>query len=115
MHCLKCGRETGQNQVFCAACLETMEAHPVKPGTAVNLPRHAAAAATKKSSQRKRHLTPDEQILYLRKHLRRARALGLILAVLLALSSAMLLYEIFNPDDPALGQNYTIDITPEAD
>lgn len=115
MYCLKCGKDTQQDQVFCDSCLQTMEAYPVKPGTVVNLPKQDPMAAAKKSSHRKRLMTPDEQVIYLRKHLRRSRAFALILAALLVLSSGMLLYEILNPDAPVIGKNYTIDTTRETD
>ena len=109
MQCMKCGKDTVDNQVFCPSCLQTMEAYPVKPGAVVNLPSHKATAETKKPAHRKRAMTPDEQIAYLQKHLRYYRILGWILAILLLASSGILLYETISPDRPVIGQNYTID------
>lgn len=111
MYCLKCGKDTTGEQVFCDSCLQAMEAYPVKPGTPVNLPNKKSNTDPKKTSHRKRPMTADEQIANLAKHLRRSRFLGLILAVLLLAASALLLYEVLNPDGPVIGQNYTIDTT----
>ena len=39
MYCMKCGREIEDGQAFCGDCLAVMEKYPVKPGTAVILPK----------------------------------------------------------------------------
>lgn len=111
MYCLKCGKDTTGEQVFCDNCLQAMEAYPIKPGTAVHLPKTHATVEVKKTAHRKRPLTPDEQIASLQKHLHRSRVLGLLLAALLLVASGLLVYEILNPDGPIIGLNYTIDTT----
>lgn len=115
MHCLKCGKDTSGEQVFCDRCLQAMEAYPIKPGTAVNLPKKQTGPDAKKPVHRKRPLTTDEQIAVLHKHLRRSRIFGFILAALLLATSGLLLYEIINPDGPVIGLNYTIDTTMGSD
>ena len=115
MQCMKCGKDTADHQVFCPSCLQMMEAYPVKPGVVVNLPIRKVSAEVKKTSHRRRTMTPDEQIAYLQKHLRHSRILGWILAILLLASSGMLLYETIGPDRPVIGQNYTIDTNMDLD
>lgn len=111
MECVKCGKNTSDDRLFCDSCLAGMEQYPVKPGTPVNLPMRPTVAVTKRTSHRRRPMTPDEQILYLRRHLRRARIFSLLLALLLCAASALLLVDILKSNDPDIGRNYTIDIT----
>lgn len=112
MYCLKCGRESIDDQVFCDACLEGMSHYPVKPDTAVNLPSRESPAPVKKQVPRKRPLTPEEQVTRLRKHVRRLTVLLAVLTVVLSLTTAMLLKEHFNDGhSPLIGRNYTIDTT----
>lgn len=109
MYCLKCGRDTESAQVFCDACLECMSQFPVKPDTVVTLPHREAAPAAKKQPPRKRPLSPEEQVVLLRKHLRRMFFALVVLTLMLSLATAMLLQVYFgNPADPAIGRNYTI-------
>lgn len=80
MFCLKCGRETENEQAFCLDCQKEMARYPVDPNTVVHLP------VPNKSSPKKpvkRRIVPDEQIRLLK---RRNRFLtGLILVCLIAL------------------------------
>ena len=47
MYCLKCGRDTKSEQVFCNDCLAVMDAYPVKPDTAIHLPKRDPQTASK--------------------------------------------------------------------
>ena len=86
MNCVKCGRETAEERVFCDLCLEEMEKHPVDPRTAVYIPRRTEEEP-KKSVQRKKPVpTPAEQVLRLKKKLRRTR---IVLAALLLLCGTL--------------------------
>ena len=38
MNCMKCGRETKEDAVFCEDCLDHMNRHPVPPNTLVYVP-----------------------------------------------------------------------------
>lgn len=114
MNCLKCGRKTVDEHVFCDECLAVMDHYPVKPGTPVHLPRHAFAQANKKPAQRKRTISQEEQIERLKKRLRRSRLAGLLLLVALCLAAVILVREFAGEDIPAIGQNYTIDISRDA-
>lgn len=105
MNCMKCGRKIQPEQVFCQECLQEMEKYPVHSSVVVLLPRRRESVVIKKVP--KRHVpTAEEQIRFFRKW-------TLILAVLLALSIALIalmakpaLQHIME-DHFAIGQNYT--------
>jgi len=65
MICLKCGKKTKEDHVFCDKCLTTMEAYPVKPDVHIQLPNRSAAAAAKKAGPKRRQLTAEEQVVQL--------------------------------------------------
>ena len=111
MTCLKCGRNIADEQVFCDGCLAIMEESPVKPGTPVLLPSPKNQGAVKKQAHRKRPLPLEEQVLHLRKALRRMYLCVAVLIVVLGMATALLVNEILKEDAPAIGQNYTIDTT----
>lgn len=113
MNCLKCGKETSRERVFCDHCLDTMAAYPVKPGTPIHLPRQAVSQTAKKTSSRKRVLSPDERIERQKKLLRGLACMVICLAILLGLSLAALV-----STGQALktakntGKNFTVETTP---
>lgn len=109
MNCVKCGRDTAENQVFCDLCLETMEKYPVKPGTAVHIPHREEEHETRKSQPRKKLPVPlGEQVLRLKKKLLRTR---IALAVVLLLCGVLcfLASEVVRELDlqRLMGQNYS--------
>ena len=114
MYCMKCGRETTSEAVFCDSCLKSMAQYPVKPGTAIHLPQHKSGA-DKKPAPRKRTVSPEEQILALKKTLRRSRVCIVVLLLVLSLASLLLVREFADGDMPVIGQNYTIDINMDRD
>ena len=77
--CLKCGRETISEQVFCVNCLADMSKYPVLPGTVVQLPLRKDPVPVKKQPAKKRSVSPEEQIRNL-KH--RCRVLTLLVVLL---------------------------------
>ena len=87
MICMKCGRETEPEQAFCKDCLLDMNKYPVNPDVHVHIPVRSQAGAARKSSPRRRSLTPEEQIRRLKKRL---WILSGILAVTVALLCAMI-------------------------
>ena len=109
MNCMKCGRETPFEQVFCEDCLLDMEKHPVKPGTVVVLPKHRDHAAMKKAPK-KRTVPLEEQIRVLRK---RQKMMSLALLLCLAAIAAMLYptYHYLTVEHYDKGQNYTSIVT----
>lgn len=110
MTCLKCGRDTADDRVFCQECLAVMDRYPVKPGTPVHLPHHAFESTPRKAPPRKRSVPLEDQVVQLKRNLRRSRLIGLVLLVALSLAAVLLVREIAGEDLPAIGQNYTIDI-----
>ncbi len=100
MNCLRCGKPTGQSSVFCESCLQEMEKHPVKPDTAIHLPKRAFKEQTKKTSARKKPLSPEELVPLLRKWNRRLVALSLLLLVLLGVCAGLLLKLWLQPEEP---------------
>lgn len=114
MRCLKCGRETENEQVFCNECLKDAKNYPVKPGTAVHLHNRASQEEPKKKAYHRRTLPPEEQLLILHKAVRWLLATTAVLAVALGVVAAMFLYELAqpNPIQPRdLGRNYTTSAT----
>ena len=111
MNCMKCGRETAEDQVFCPVCLEEMENHPVKPGTVVLIPSRNNEEEVRKILHRKKPLpTPSEQILRLKKQLLRTRiALALLLLLCGLLCFAVGRVAIEWDSGRMLGQNYSTD------
>ena len=107
MFCLKCGRETAAEQVFCEGCLQTMQQYPVKPGTAVHLPHRDEA---KKPTVRKRGLSLEEQLRQLKRLNKRLRVVAALLTVVLCIATVMLVHTLLNGETaPLIGKNYTID------
>ena len=83
MNCVKCGRETSDEQVFCEVCLREMENYPVKPGTVVHIPSRDLQEEVKKTHTKKRVIrTPSEQILRLRKKVTCLRIVVVLLLLL---------------------------------
>lgn len=107
MNCLKCGRDTTDEHVFCDRCQAVMDRYPVKPGTTVHLPRRDNL---KKPTPRRRSVPPEEQIQSLKRNLRRSRIFATMLLIALALAGLLLLREFAGGETPIIGQNYTIDI-----
>lgn len=106
MYCLKCGRDTTDDHVFCDSCQKNMAAYPVAPGTAVHLPHHTPP---KKAAPRKRAVPLEEQVQGLRRSLRRSRIFATILVIILIMTATLILYKLTDIEAPVIGQNYTID------
>lgn len=108
MNCMKCGREIEPGNVFCEECLADMEKYPVKPDTAVQLPRRQESAFGKKPRTRRRPApAPEEQVKHLK---RRVRLLAFFLAVALILLAVFGYFGIsylLEDDGPQPGQNYS--------
>ena len=116
MYCLKCGRETTEQHVFCDGCLQGMACYPVKPDTPIQLPQRGAAQPPKKNARTKRPVSAEEQLALLKRRNRRL-VWGVIALSLVALLSLLWL---LRPDQPLpqesrMGRNYTINTagTPE--
>ena len=111
MNCMKCGVEIPENQVFCDHCLSVMEEYPIKSGAHIHLPkREEVVELPKRPNKKKRGITQEEQLSFLRKKVLRLHLIVAVLVLLLGMVSAFLgirLYE--ETTKPETGRNYTID------
>lgn len=105
MNCMKCGRETPAEQVFCEDCLLEMGKYPVKPGTVVFLPTRRTHTIPKKPPK-KRTVPLEEQIRVLKKRIR-SLVIVLLLCVLLILAMIYPTVQYLREDHFKPGQNYT--------
>ena len=62
MQCLRCGRETEDEHVFCFLCEAVMMKHPVKPNTVVNIPERSVRS---RNSQPRRQQRQEEETEHL--------------------------------------------------
>ncbi len=109
MHCLKCGSETQDDQVFCQHCLETMDAYPVKAGTAIHLPNRSEESVSRRVPRRKRVPTLEEQLAQTRTMVHRLVILAVTLGFALAISVALLCRGyVISQVTKLTGRNYTI-------
>jgi hypothetical protein len=92
MYCLRCGKETADNKVFCKSCLDTMEEYPVKPGQPIVLPSRPAPVPAKKGRKSK-PLSNDELLDSLRHQLKVTGRLWLITAGLFLLAVLFLILQ----------------------
>ena len=100
MACLKCGKKTTDEQVFCSACLGVMEAYPVKPTMHIQLPNRKERTLPKRPGRKRLALTTEEQLALLKK--RQSRLLSLV-ALLLLLLGAIAFQQLY----PLLFSNET--------
>lgn len=114
MWCLKCGKDTKDEQVFCPQCLARMEKYPVKRDVHIQLPNHKNRDASKKNAKKKRAPTPEELVEILRTRNRRLLAIILVLALLMGATVFMLTKGEEAPDIiDNLGKNYTVKTSDE--
>ena len=103
MYCLRCGRETEDEQAFCLECQKEMAKYPVDPNAVVQIPVRKQISPKKAV---KRKVTPEEQIKFLKRCLRLYACLFLIAVItLIFLSIPMIRY--YGEQHFQIGQNYT--------
>ena len=109
MNCMKCGRETAADEVFCSRCLAEMEEYPVRPGTVVRLPRRREEPAGKKTHpRRKPQLSSEEQVKGLKKVVRRLVVVVILLSFLLGVTGYYAVAHLLESQTVFLpGQNYS--------
>ena len=90
MACLKCGKKTRDDQSFCPRCLEVMEQYPVKKDVHIQLPNRPGAAASKKSTRKRRVLSYEEATALWRKRAKRLAAVAFVLLILLGVAVFLL-------------------------
>ena len=83
MNCVKCGKDTTDNNVFCPDCLAQMADYPVKPGTPVMIPERNPP---RRPPARKFRVPEPEEVIRRQKKL--IRLLAVSAAVLFVLRLA---------------------------
>lgn len=106
MSCLKCGRETQPEQVFCAGCLADMAKHPVRPDTPVLIPRRNGDAV-RHAPKRKAPPKPEEQMAKMRKTIRNLWLTLTVFVLAAALGIAGMILWFHRSEKPPVGQNYS--------
>lgn len=92
MYCLKCGKDTENEKIFCADCVLSMDAYPVKPGTPIHLPTPRAAGSSKKATKARHKLSQKEQLARLKKTNRKLFVTLLIALLLLGIAIGLLIH-----------------------
>lgn len=112
MNCMKCGKETQQEQIFCPECLAEMEKYPVKPGIVVQIPVHPL----KKQPHHRRGAANHEEQLKRLSRINRRLIFALVLTVLIAVFFALLSFDVLEKYSmhKLLGQNYSVAVSTEA-
>lgn len=103
MNCLKCGKETEDEQAFCLECQKEMARYPVDPGAVVQLPTRRRTPVKKLA---KRRITPEEQISTLRKRVRLYAGLFLAALVVIVCLAVPLTREL-REERAQIGKNYS--------
>ena len=110
MNCLRCGRETSGQQVFCDTCLDDMARHPVKPDVAIYLPVRKPKELPRKQSHRwRRERSAEETVVILRRRVRVLAVItGLLILMLAAAVTGVWIARQQGADLPIpnIGQNY---------
>lgn len=103
MYCLRCGRETDDEQAFCLDCQKEMAKYPVDPNAVVLLPKRNQGTPKK---QPKRRPSPEDQVHALRKKVRLLACL-LAAAVIAVACLTVSLVRLVKQDKQQIGQNYS--------
>ena len=107
MQCMKCGRDTEAEQVFCESCREIMAKYPVKPNVVVQIPHRPEQTQKKQAVRRRATVSLEEQVT----RLRRTVALLILLVILLVgavAAVAGLASDLYKKSEDKVlpGQNY---------
>ena len=104
MQCLRCGRETEDEHVFCFLCEAVMMKHPVKPNTVVTIPERSVRS---RSTQSRRQQRQEEETEQLSRTVMQLRLWVCMLMTALMLCVGVLTWQELTRDEkPAIGQNY---------
>ena len=105
MHCLRCGRETEEGQVFCFSCEALMTKHPVKPNTVVTIPERSVRIRRENPRKPQR---PEEDTEGLRRTIMQLRLwVCMLMAALMLCVAVLTCQEVTRENKPAIGQNYS--------
>lgn len=105
MQCLRCGRETHDDHVFCFLCEAVMAKSPVKANTVVTIPERSVRT---RSSGVRKPVRVEEDTDQLQRTILQLRLWVCLLMAALMLCVALLTWqELHREEGPAIGQNYT--------
>ena len=105
MQCLRCGRETEGEDVFCFLCETKMLKNPVKPNTVVTI--HERPARVRSNPTRPVYYSEDETDQLRRTILQLRLWVCMLMAALMLCVAVLTWQELNRADKPAIGQNYT--------
>ena len=104
MQCLRCGRETEDEHVFCFLCEAVMMKHPVKPNTVVTIPERSVRS---RSTQPRRQQRQEEENERLQRTVMQLRLwVCMLMAALMLCVGVLTWQELTRDEKPAIGQNY---------
>ena len=103
MYCLRCGRETVEEQSFCLDCQKEMAKYPIDPNAVVQIPVRKQAVPKKPV---KRKTSPEEQVKVLKKRLR-VYIFLFVAALLAAVALSIPVIRDYGKDKFQIGQNYS--------
>ena len=107
MQCLRCGRETENEQVFCFTCEALMAKHPVKPNTVVTIPERSIRMRNTVSRKPQKEKEEDHTDQLRRTILQLRLWVCMLMAALMLCVAALTWQELQQSKSPAIGQNYT--------
>ena len=105
MQCLRCGRETEEDRVFCFLCESIMVKQPVKPNTVVTIPERSVRYRNN-APARKPQKTEDDTEQLRRTILQLRLWVCMLMAALMLCVGVLTWQELSREDKPAIGQNY---------
>ena len=108
MNCMKCGRDIGEEGVFCIDCLKDMAKYPVRPGTAVHLPKRPAYTPARRVAAKRKTISPEEMVKKQRKLIRLLSTALAIVSLLAALLAYPAISHLLENEDFLIGQNYSV-------
>ena len=103
MYCLKCGRETEDEQAFCLDCQKEMAKYPVDPNAVVTIPVRKQTTPKKTN---KRKIPPDEQLRELKRRVR-VYACLFVIALIAAICLSIPFIRDIGKEKFQIGQNYS--------
>ena len=113
MQCIKCGKDTENDQVFCDDCLNAMEEYPVKATTTVHLPQRINEPIPVKVPHRRWSQSPEDQIIHLKKVIRGLSLALALLSLVLVIGVAVSTNAVVKiRKDLLTGKNYAVETTP---
>ena len=108
MNCMKCGREIEEGQVFCIDCLKDMARYPVRPGTAVHLPKRPSYTPIRRAVPKRKSIPPEEMVKKQRRLIRRLMAALTVALLVIALLAYPAIAHLLENENFLTGQNYSV-------